>query len=294
MDLEFGCIKVNYGVDNERGTYSMTIDGLNTVQAMSFVNQMKKWEEEKTYDHNGSIHRIPCGKMKGKYLEEAGAEYGYPSLVQLLESMYLFGKEKIMRGVSPYKAIELFNEEVLWMIPEIEFLPTKTLVEAFANFLPDPDGTKKRIESLDAREPGWSIQQEREKVVDAIYEKFRYAVPILVNDVAILSDDYTIPYGENEGLTFKRVYEEKSLYALVQQMLIAEKGSELFIKCKAQIACLLKYAINLVPYEDFISAFARFFRLNDAEVMAAIQQPDDVKEKDYEVKVADLLQRIKD
>ena len=230
---------------------------------------------------------MPCGKMKGLTLDAVLHEgSGVSGLMQILETHYLFGQEKIFRGASPYAVLDLINHEVLWLIQDEKsfFKMRDFLNDAVKRYLPDYD-VKKGLSDPEK-------EQLTEKARTAFEEKMIQIVPIISDDIKILMDDYTIPYGDYEGLTFRRLYEEKSLYALVHMMLTAEKGTLLFTKCKTHIAYLLKYAINIIPYEDFISAFSRFFRLNDTQVLEAIQQPDDVKEKDYEDKVQDLLKRI--
>ncbi len=285
-------VKCEHTLDKATGKYEMKLSDLNNTQLMAVYRTVEKfdWDENLT-ERFGTIIHLPVGEMAGRNLEDAAAEFGLTKVVGILKSLYMLGSQKAA-GMNPYFATGLYNELLMWMSLIIEGIPTCQLLDAFYDFIPDADAIKKRIVSVEGRDDGWSLELERGRIRSAIDKIYIRVIPALAEDRAILTGHYVIPNGKNEGMTFRQVYEEKSLYELVQQMLTAEKGSLLFDKCKEHIACLLKYAENLIPYEDFVSAFEKFFRLNEEQVVDLIQQSETDKALDYKAKLAELTRRI--
>lgn len=278
------------------GRYFMSVDGLNTSQAMEIMKAISglldKWEEARSDQPYGSVNVIPSGKYKGNTIEDISNEQGLRPLVQILSSYARLGKNKIIEGTSPYEAIKIYQELLPWMLDNVAGYDTLILLDAFDAFIPDAPDIRKKIEKAEGREEGWSFELERSKLLDRIFEKLTEIVPFLSDDYGVLFSEYRIEEGANAGKTLKEVYDKDGLSGLVGQMLKLKKGELGFDKCKAHIACVVMLSQSLIPYETFLQNFGCFFKINSEAYAGLISKPDEEKEKDYEQKVRALLERI--
>ncbi len=273
----------------DNGKYSVSIQGLNISQAMEIMGKIEKWEEERMDSPFGSINLVPAGAYKGNTIEDISNEQGLAPLVQMAQSYPRFGESEVLKGASPYDAISFYQELIPWLLINISEYDTLIIVEAFRDIIPDADGIRKRIETTEGREEGWSIELERSKLIDCIYNKLTDLVSLVSEDFRVLNMEYAD--GES-AVSLKDIFFKNGYSGIVQQMLREKKGTVGFDKCRAHLACIVMFAKNLIPYDEFLKCFGVFFKINAETYEHLMSASEEEKKKDYDEKSRSLISRI--
>lgn len=296
-----GIIEMSHELQSN-GLYNVQLKGLNNTQAQMISDLVEEWEKYRALSPWGTAI-IPKGKGANNTVIDVAYELGLNAVVDILRQLTSYPTEhrnKDFVGVNLFTALNVYKHVAMWLDENVSQYDTTILIEAFYEVIPDVEGVLRRLKNAggDGIE-NWSVMKEKEAILDHIHAFLAKTVKFLAATSKILQCDgqmeydITIPEGfEEAGLTLREVYESKSLKALVDLLFKADKTTPFFKEIITYISSVLYFAESLIPYEEFITSFARLFRLSPDEQMKLIRATPEEKEKDYKDRVKELMSRM--